>query len=116
MTMPANKTFKRSIPFIRQASVFAGIFDNRLYSPSVYDASTRRNDNVLVSYQRRKLNLEKFRENLNREKKGRPIRPLIIAQIVDIHVTLDCGLDGNYHSKEAVREAREIAPTCLMPL
>jgi len=115
VTMPAT-TSKRSIPFRRQASVSLGLINNRLYSLSVYDAGTQRNDNVPVSYRGRRLNLEKFRENLKREKKGCVDSPLIIAQIDDAQVTLRCGLSGSYHSKGVVREAREIVPTCSMPL
>lgn len=115
MTMPAT-TSKRSIPFRRHASAFAGFFNNRLYSLSVYDADKKENPNLSVSYRGRRLNLEKFRENLKREKIDRPQnRSLIIAQIDKAHVTLDCGLGGSYHSKEVVRDTRITCP-CSMPL
>ena len=116
MYMPAT-TSKRSIPFRRHASAFAGIFHNRLYSLSVYDADEIEDQITSVSYRGRRLNLEKFRENLKREKTGRhPNRPAKYSQTDDIQVTLCCGLKGICHSKEVVREARVIAPTCLMPL
>lgn len=109
MTMPAT-TFKSSIPFRRQASVSLGLTYNRLFSHSACEAFIERHNSIGVSYPGRCCNLEKFRENLNRDNTSAYLNlnsPVSRKQWM-LRIVLNCCLNQNCHSRENVKLLRKI--------
>lgn len=109
MTMPSI-SFKSSVLLRGQTSQSMALIHNRLFSHSLYDAISKRHNLLVVSYPGRCRNLEKFRENLKREKTSAYLnyRSPVSCKRGSLRRVLNCYLNRYRHSKEDIKLLRKI--------